>query len=131
MGWDETFLVHYGNSLIWDKGGGGRRSEIRTVRIWLWLSIGTHTLGFAGDTDIVKNLCQRRILLCGREHMWYASIYLGCSQVVQKTKNSISKTNSIIQSIDATVIITYFNLRLRNEFLLSTDMSRAVQVSVF
>ena len=52
--------------------------------------------------------------------------------MVLKIKNSIFKRNGIIESLDATMIITYFNLRLRKygSFLLSTDMWPAGQNSL-
>ena len=59
-----------------------------------------------------KQVC--KIFVDGRARMRCASmIDLGCSQVVLKVNNSILKRNSIIESIDASMIITYFNLKLR------------------
>jgi hypothetical protein len=58
-----------------------------------------------------KQVC--KIFVDGRARTRCASIDLGCSQVVLKVNNSILKRNSIIESIDASMIITYFNLKLR------------------
>ena len=54
---------------------------IRTVHIWLWLSIETRNFGLAGRYGYCKNI----------------SVNLGCSHVVLKVNNSIFKINCIVE----------------------------------
>ena len=59
-----------------------------------------------------KHVC--KISVDGRACMRCASMVdLGCSQVFLKINNSLLKINSIIEYIDASMIITYFNLNMR------------------
>ena len=75
------------------------------------------SFGLRAGTDIVTDLCQHKILLlCGRERAQCASIELGCSHVVLKLNNGLLKIKSIIESIDASMIITYLNPRLGKSF---------------
>ena len=81
------------------------------VRSWLWLW-GRDMFGLRAGTS--KHVC--KIFVDGHAYIQCAPIDLGCSQVVLKVNNSVFLINSIIKWIDITMIVTYFNLKLREQF---------------